>query len=134
MTLVAIVLFFASLCCIIALFCLKVRELETGRFVAPRLRSAADRKALHIKELLFAVHVDLKKIPPIMLYLLHVAIHSAALNFASMARSASRKSHQLADFVSHKRNFAPKQTRSEFLRQMSKSKQDGEMDRTGTNE
>ena len=51
-----------------------------------------------------------------------MTLHFAALEFAHLARQASRQAHRLADFVSHKRNFERKETRSEFLRKMTELK------------
>ena len=126
MVLFAIIVFFLSLLLIIGLFFLNIREQRTGRYVLVEWRLAADREALHLKELLAAADLDLKKIPPLASYLLNVTIHFAALEFAHLARQASRQSHRLADFVSHKRNFERGETRSEFLKKMTELKNGGE--------
>lgn len=116
------ILFFLSFVGIIALFTLKAREEASGRHVAPQLRDALDTEAIRIKELLFAAELDLKKIPPLVVYWAHVLLHRMALEFARAARSASRQAHALADFVSHKRNFQRTVTRSEFLKKMGERK------------
>ena len=116
--------FFFSFACIAILFGFKLREQEGGRVLAPGLRHAADKGALRLKELLSAVQIDLKKLPPIILYAGQLVVHFAALEFARAARAASRRAHQLADFVSHKRNFQRRQIRSEFLRKVGTRKQD----------
>ena len=127
------VVFLASLIGIIVLFGLKIRELRSGKILAPRIRFAADAQALHIKDLLMAAELDLKKIPPLLVYWGHVALHFLALEFAIAARAASRRAHALADFVSHKRNFQRRQTRSEFLKKVSarKSALSGQVARNG---
>jgi hypothetical protein len=47
------------------------------------------------------------------------------LGFAAFARSSERQAHRLADLVSHKHGFVPRETRSEFLRKMSEHKNGG---------
>src|SRR3989344_442899 len=125
MLIVAGIGFFVSLLLICFLFALKVREIETGQRIAPGFRAAADREALHIKALLLAVQVDLKKVLPLLVHWGHRATHRIALKFARAARAASLYSHALADFVSHKRNFERSETRSEFLRRMSARRKGG---------
>lgn len=122
MVLFAIVAFVVSLLLIVLLFWANLREERTGRYFAPEWRMAADSEALRLKELLDAADVDLRKVPPLLSHLAHVALHFAALEFAKAARSASRRAHALADFVSHKRNFERRETRSEFLRKMTELK------------
>lgn len=117
--LVAGAVFFIALLLICLLFALKVREMETGRRFAPRLREAADYEALHIKDLLFAARTDLKKMPPLLAHWGHVAAHFVALRFARAARAAALSAHAFAEFVSRKRNFERRETRSEFFRRMS---------------
>ena len=111
--------FFLALALLVSLFTLKIRERESGAMFAPELRAAADREALHLKELLAAARLDLKKVPPLLVHWGHRLVHFAALEFARAARAASREAHKLADFVSHRRTFQKRETRSEFLRKMS---------------
>ena len=127
MLLFAGIVFFASLLLICFLFALRVREIETGRRFAPALRDAADREALHIKELLLAMHIDLKKVPPLLVHWGHISLHFVAIKFAYAARAASLSSHAFANLVSQKRYFERRKSRSEFLRKMSKRRKgDGE--------
>ena len=135
MVLFAIIVFFLALLGIIALFALKMRELRSGHTAIAEWRAAGDREALHLKELLSAAQLDLKKVPPLAVHFAHVVLHFAALEFARAARAASRQAHALADFVSHKHNFQRKETRSEFLKKMSEGKSgNGQMDTTLPNE
>src|SRR4051812_13761133 len=90
--------FIVSLALISTLFALKIKELETGKYIAPRLRQASDIEASHLKDLLFAAHVDLKKIPPLLVYWGHMALHFLALEFARGARTAALSAHSFADF------------------------------------
>ena len=122
MVLFAGIVFFLALILVVILFAIKLREVRRGKRMAPVWRDALDKEALHIKDLLGAAELDLKKIPPLLLYWTHVGIHIAALEFAKAARAASRHAHALADFVSHKRNFKRRATRSEFLKKVSERK------------
>lgn len=119
MVLFAVVIFFVSLTLIVTLFAMKVREHDTGRYPLSDWRIVADREALQLKELMLAAELDLKKVTPLLAHFGHIALHFAALEFARLAREASKQSHRLADFVSHKRNFERRETRSEFLKKMS---------------
>ena len=122
MIIFAVVVFFLALAGILALFALKLREARNGHVYLPEWREAADHEALHLKELLSAAQLDLKKMLPLLNHAAHVALHFAALEFARAARFASQQSNRLADFVSHKHNFERRQTRSEFLKKMSERK------------
>ncbi len=125
MVLFAGVVFFIACALIIALFYLNIREYQRGYHLIHEWRLVADREALQLKELIRAADLDLKKVPSLLVYVFHVSIHFAALEFAHLARHASRQAHALADFVSHKRNFERKETRSEFLRKMTELKKGG---------
>ncbi|KKW35083.1 MAG: hypothetical protein UY81_C0054G0007 [Candidatus Giovannonibacteria bacterium GW2011_GWA2_53_7] len=122
MILFAGIAFFLALTLIVALFAIKLSEERSGRRAMPSWRDALDSEALHIKGLLSAAELDLKKLPPLFVYWMHGVIHIAALEFARAARAASREAHRLADFVSHKRNFKRGVTRSEFLKKMGERK------------
>jgi hypothetical protein len=122
MVLFAGIVFFLALIGIIALFAVKFREVDSGVKIGSEWRSALDAEALHVKDLLSAAELDLKKVVPLILYWGHVAIHRAALEFARLARAASSRAHRLADFVSHKRNFRRGETRSEFLKKIAERK------------
>ncbi|RJQ35704.1 hypothetical protein C4568_00485 [Candidatus Parcubacteria bacterium] len=122
MVLFAGITFSLALILIITLFAIKLREQRTGTRILPAWRDALDTEAIHIKGLIGAAELDMKKLPPLFLYWTHVVVHIAALEFARAARAASSRAHALADFVSHKRNFKRGQTRSEFLKKMSERK------------
>ena len=127
MAIFAGVVFLLSLALIALLFALNIREARTGRYPLAEWRSIADRDAMRLKELALAADLDMKKVPPFLSDVGHASVHFAALEFARAARAASRQAHRLADFVSHKRNFERRETRSEFLKKMSEYK-NGEAD------
>lgn len=120
-----VILFVASLVGIALLFAFKYWEEKRGALVAPGLRAKADAEALHIKALVFAARTDLARVPPELVRLLHILVHEAALGFAKLARASERQAHRLADMVSHKRHFEPRETRSEFLKKVSEHKNGG---------
>ena len=110
--------FFASLAGIVLLFGLKAWEEGRENPLAPRFRRALDSGALWCKELLNAGEMWLTKVPSLTAYLTLSTLAFSAVGFARLARAASEAAHKLADFVSHKRNFERRETRSEFLKQV----------------
>lgn len=121
------IMFFLSLSGIIALFTLKYREEEHGRVFAPALKERGDAHALDLKDFIAQCRAEVATWPPRVLVALQVAVHRGALLFAAFARTLERRSHELADRVSHKHGFERRQTSSEFLRQVGEYK-------NGTNE
>ena len=122
MILFAGIVFFLAFILIVVLFGVKLREARTEHRLLPAWRDALDAEALHIKDLLGAAEVDLKKVPPLVMYWTHVVVHVAALEFARAARTASRRAHLLADFVSQKSHFKRSVTQSEFLKKVNERK------------
>ena len=121
----AIVVFFFSLSCVVALFGLKHWEIRTERVLLLAWRQKADVRARQLKELLDAARVDLSKIPPEAVRLSRIGIHQFALGFASFARTAEGYAHQVADLVSYKHRFEKRDTRSEFLKKVAEHKNGG---------
>ena len=118
----AIMIFGISLIATASLFVLRYWETGSGRVIAPTLRVAADRQALQLKAKLFHIRLDLARIPPLAVLYGRYLVHEGALGFAAFARMSERQAHRLADMVSHKRTFVPRETRSEFLRKVSDHK------------
>jgi hypothetical protein len=119
MPVIAISIFGVALVAIGALFVLKYWETGTGRLVAPALRTGADTYALQFKRRLFRARLDLARTVPFAVLFSRYLIHEGALAFAAFARISEMQAHRLADLVSHKRTFVPRETRSTFLRQVS---------------
>ena len=122
----AIAVFGISLIAIASLFVLKQWETGSGRVIAPALRVQADARALELKAKLFHIRLDLARIPPLALLYMRYLIHEGALAFAAFARFSEHQAHRLADTVSHKRTFVVRETRSDFLKQVSDHKNGGE--------
>ena len=121
----AIVVFGSSIVLIGVLFILKRWEEGSGRVLAPALRRGADRQALELKDRLLNLRYDLARIPPFLVLYARYLVHEGALGFAALARTSEHQAHRLADLVSHKHGFVPRETRSEFLRQVSEHKNGG---------
>ena len=125
MVVFAIIVFGVTLVAIAALFVLKRWEITRGRVLAPALRIRADHEALVLKNQLFHLRRNLARVAPIAVLYLRYLIHEGALGFASFARLSERQAHHLADAVSHKRTFVPRETKSEFLKKVSEHKNGG---------
>jgi hypothetical protein len=121
----ATIVFLLALVGIVALFGLKHWELARGRVLAPALRESADKQALRVKELMGALQIDLAKLPPLLLYAAQRTLHAAAVDFGHLMHWLGVQAHNLADLVSHKRNFQRGETRSEFLKKVSEHKNGG---------
>ena len=119
MPIAAISIFGVTLVAIGALFVLKFWETGTGRMLAPSLRMGADTYALQLKNRLFRARLDLARTVPFAVLLSRYLVHEGALGFAAFARISEMQAHRLAELVSHKRTFVPRETRSTFLRQVS---------------
>ncbi len=119
MILFALIVFTLSLLGIVVLFALKYREERAGYVFAPTLKEAGDTRALGLKRFLARCRAESSTWLPKALLLARYLLHRGALSLAALARSLERQSHRLADFVSHKRGFERRETRSDFLRQVS---------------
>ncbi len=115
---VASSIFFAALAGIVALFGLKIWEERSMRTLLPRFRALLDSGAVKCKLLLIRAEDMFIALPSVSAQLALSALAFSAIGFARLARTASEAAHQLADFVSHKRNFERRETRSEFLKQV----------------
>lgn len=118
------VVFFVSLVGIASLFGMKSWEQARERTIAPAWRVRADARALEFKAWLGRARGEIQKLPPLLLYLSRVAVHEVALGIAASARFLERQAHRLADMVSHKHRFERRESRSEFLKQITEHKND----------
>ena len=116
------ILFALSLLGIAALFVFKRWEMKRETILFSGLRARGDVRAQQLKELALAARMDLAKVPPEALRITRILIHEGALAFAALARFLERQAHRLADFVSHKRGFEKRETRSEFLKKVAEHK------------
>jgi hypothetical protein len=116
---IALAIFLISLVGIVTLFALKFWEVRVGRVIAPALRARADQRAQEFKVFLARVRNEAEHLLPTLLRILNGIIRVAALSAASAARYVERELHRLADMVSHKRNFQPRERQNDFLKQVS---------------
>lgn len=112
------IVFIVSLALIVLLFVLRYVEERRGARFGAGPRQLADNAALNLKDVMVHGKDQLEKLPPEVAHLSMGAIHSGALGAASVARSFENQAHRFADFVSSKRNFVRRETKSEFLKQV----------------
>jgi len=110
--------FVLSLFAIIALFSVRYIETTTGRVFFSPVRRTLDVYARVLEQFGKRIVYAIEHIPALLLAAMYWLLHMFAVLVALSARSAEKWAHQLADSVSHKRNFEPRQTRSSFLRQV----------------
>ncbi|HVU75892.1 MAG TPA: hypothetical protein VHD38_03625, partial [Candidatus Paceibacterota bacterium] len=115
---IALAIFLISLLGIAILFALKYWEERRGMPILPASRERADMRAQALKAYLLRMRTDAGHLLPIMVRIFSGLLHVAALSLAGVARSIERELHRLAEMVSHKRNFQPRETKSDFLRQV----------------
>lgn len=118
MMLVAGVIFFGALLGISSLLLLKRWEFTHDRRLFPGFRLATDERALQIKSFLIEGTSNLEALIPFSLRLLQRAVRAGAIAFGHLAHWLGRRSHELADLVSHKYRFERRETRSEFLKKV----------------
>jgi len=119
MTFAATVVFGVSLGLLIVLFILKRIEVARGARFAEGLRLRADHGALRVKYVLAVSEWYLENTPWFVSALTRYGVHVGALSFAKLARSLESQAHNLADLVSHKHRFERRETKSDFLKQVS---------------
>lgn len=122
MTLFAVSIFGLSLFGIVLLFGMKRMEIARGALIGGAWRESADLFALRVKWVIMVIEWYLARTPIFVSVLVRYGVRMAALGFANLARTSEAQAHRLADMVSHKRNFERRETRSEFLKQMSEHK------------
>jgi hypothetical protein len=119
MQLAAMITFGAALALIVLLFEVKRAEVRRGARFVEGVRAKADVRAVQVKELLYRAEFYLEHTPWFVSALTRYGVHVGALAFAKLARMSEEQAHRLADFVSHKRNFERRETKSQFLKQVS---------------
>ncbi len=122
MPITAFVVFGISLASLIALFMMKAREATHPSVARALWRDKADTLALEIKWVVMVLEWYVSRLPLIATLLGRRLVRSAALSFAHLARLSAEYAHRLADFVSHKRSFERRETKSDFLKQVTEHK------------
>lgn len=116
------IVFATSLIGILLLFTIKKLESSRERRFAENMRTRADQGALHVKQWLEMGEWYLEKTPWFIAALARYGVHIGALSFARLARTSAEQAHKLADLVSHKHRFERRETKSQYLRDVSEYK------------
>lgn len=111
--------FGSSLVLILFLFALKHVEARRGARFAESTRIRADEGALRVKHIVHLGEWYLEQAPWFLGALTRYSIHVGALGYARLARTSAEYAHALADLVSHKHRFERRETKSQYLRQVS---------------
>lgn len=121
---IATIFFIIALVVLILLYTVKYIEMRRQRVMAPEIRTRADAFAVSLKSLMLRGAEELRRVPPTLVYLSRFVVHEAALGTAKLMRLAEAQMHRIADMVSHKRSFQPREQRNEFLKQVGEIKTD----------
>jgi len=124
-TLIAVIVLGVSLLVIGFLFVLRAWEQRQGHIFFPYMRITADTQALKLRAFMFYLGDCIAMIPPMTVVLARFGVHQAALGAARLSRELEAGAHRLADRVSHRHRFERKETRSQFLKEVSEVKQNG---------
>jgi len=118
----AAVTFGVSLFGILLLFVMKKIEVSRGSLIGGSARDSADLFALRVKWVFLVIEWYLSRLPDFLFLLSRHAVRAGALYLARAARYAEAQAYHLADFVSHKRNFERRETKSNYLKKVSEHK------------
>lgn len=110
--------FFGALLGIGSLLILKRWETTHNHIFFSDIRATLDRQALWLKRVLFTASRNVGSLPPFFIILLQQVVQKGAIAFGHLAHWLGRRSHDLADLVSHKYKFERRETRSEFLKKV----------------
>lgn len=113
-----LIIFVSALSALVGLFSLRYVEISTGRTYMPRVRHVMDGWALTLYMLGKRGVYVIEHIPSLLVASVFWLLHIFAILVALSARNAEKWAHKMADSVSHRHNFIPKETRSSFLRQV----------------
>lgn len=118
--LIASAIFFGGgLLGLVALFSVKYHEQMRGVELEAQWRAFADQHAHDVKHLLAQLRHEASELYPKVGVMLRTSIHAGAMSMASVARWIEMQAQKLADMVSHKHHFQHRETRSDFLKQVS---------------
>lgn len=118
----ASIVFIVSLVLLGTFFALKRYEMTTGVVWGAAWRAGADNHVVAMRTWALS-HTDLlETLPSLAARYLRFVVHELALLIAYGARRIEAWAHELADFVSHKHSLQVRETRSDFLKQVSEHK------------
>ncbi len=116
------IVFFHALILIVALFTVKQWELMHERVLMPQWRARADVKALRVKELAFAARKDIEHLPPFLSMPLRASCMVSRSMQAILPSGSAGNRIVSPTMYRTKRNFERRETKSEFLKKVSKHK------------
>ena len=114
----ATTVFFVALAGLICLFGFKYWENRRGKMPWSNTRRRIDAHAHRTKEIMLVSVVELEKLPPHLINFMRASVQRGAIAFGYLAHWLGRRSHALADMISHKHRFQRKETNSEFLKKV----------------
>lgn len=118
MMLAASITFGVSFLGILLVFLVKKIEISRGALIGGAARDSADLFALRVKWVFLVIEWYLSRLPDFLFLLTRHGVRAGALYLARAARYAEAQAYHLADFVSHKRNFERRETKSNYLKQV----------------
>lgn len=130
----ASIVFLITCVLLCALFALKYYEGRLGVVYGEAWRARADLRVVALRSWALS-HTDLlETLPSIVARYGRFLVHEIALLIAYSARRIEMWAHELADFASHKHSLQIRETRSDFLRQVSEHKHNGFAQDAGDND
>ncbi|HET8581109.1 MAG TPA: hypothetical protein VFL98_01420 [Candidatus Paceibacterota bacterium] len=120
---ISMIIFGGAFALILALFILKLVEAVSGRTLAPNTRAMLDEKALVVERMGEKAAYAVEHLPSFTIAFALYLVHVCAFLVARSARGIERQAHRVAEFVSHKRTFSRRETKSDFLKQVRKHKE-----------
>ena len=117
-TIAAVSVFAFSFVGVLFLFLMKKIEIVRGSLIGGNFRDDADLFAMRVKWVFLVVEWYLSRMPDFVFHYGRHLVRVGALNLARAARQAEAQAYRLADFVSHKRNFERRETKSQYLKKV----------------
>ncbi len=117
-------LFFGALLGLTALFTVRLIEERRGARFASSFRERLDQYTLAFKRQCLRVELFLEQMPRLASFALRALTVITMRRFARMTEGLSRAAHSAADMVSYKHRHERTETRSHFLKQVSRKTED----------
>lgn len=94
-------------------------EKKSGKLFLPKLRNLLDRYAVDLNNFGTRVIYVIEHAPSFIVQFGYFLVHIFAVFVALASRASESKARKLVDFVSHKQSFKRRETRSQFLKDVS---------------
>lgn len=119
---VFVVCFASALVALVLLFVVAYAEERRGALFLSRAQGALDLWALGVERRLAHAGRVLDHWPTYVAQVGYYSVHVTAVLVALLARAAEKRAHRVADFVSLKRSFIRRETKSDFLKAVQEHK------------